>query len=213
MEHAFEFAMFILSPIVLILDAVIVTSGIFRKFARIEKNDESERTRLFSMVDIMEKVGIVLGVLTLMLAGFLAVNVPDQYPWMTWFNPLTIVVLVVIGALLTLRTLEDTPISALVALLGGFLGAAIFAAVFGDLGQGKWIYFAVFLAVDLIIFVLVRTLTDQMAMIGKILNWLPVAIIVSFFCIGWGIFQIISLAIYGVSLIPGVELSLILSFV
>lgn len=213
MEHAFEFAMFILSPIVLILDAVVVTSGVIRKFARIEKNDESERNMLFSMVDVMEKVGIVLGVLTLMLAGFLAVNVPDEYPWMVWFNPLTIVVLVVIGALLTLRTLEDTPITALVALLAGFLGAAIFAAVFGDLGQGKWIYFAVFLAVDIIVFVLVRTLTEQMAMIGKILNWMPVAIIVSFFCVGWGIFQIISLAIYGVSLIPGVELSLILSLV
>ena len=77
MEHAFEFAMFILSPIVLILDAIVVTSGIFRKFARIEKDDESERTRLFSMVDIMEKVGIVLGVLTLMLAGFLAVKIPE----------------------------------------------------------------------------------------------------------------------------------------
>lgn len=213
MEHAFEFAMFILSPIVLILDAVVVTSGVIRKFARIEKNDESERNMLFSMVDIMEKVGIVLGVLTLMLAGFLAVNVPDEYPWMQWFNPLTILVLVVIGALLTLRTLEDTPISALVALLAGFLGAAIFAVVFGDLGQGKWIYFVVFLAIDIIVFVLVRTLTEQMAMIGKILNWMPIAIIVSFFCIGWGIFQIISLAIYGVSLIPGVELSLILSLV
>ncbi len=213
MEHAFEFAMFILSPIVLILDAVVVTSGVIRKFARIEKNDESERNMLFSMVDVMEKVGIVLGVLTLMLAGFLAVNVPDEYPWMQWFNPLTIIVLVVIGALLTLRTLEDTPISALVGLLAGFLGAAIFAVVFGDLGQGKWIYFAVFLAIDIIVFILVRTLTEQMAMIGKILNWMPVAIIVSFFCIGWGIFQIISLAIYGVSLIPGVNLSLVLSLV
>ena len=202
MEHAFEFAMFILSPIVLILDAIVVTSGIFRKFARIEKNDESERTRLFSMVDVMEKVGIVLGVLTLMLAGFLAVKIPEQYPWMQWFNPITVIVLVVIGALLTLRTLEDTPITALVALLAGFLGAAIFAAVFGDLGQGKWIYFAVFLAVDIIVFVLVRTLTEQMAMIGKILNWMPLAIIISFFCVGWAIFQIISLAIYGVSLIP-----------
>jgi len=50
-------------------------------------------------------------------------------------------------------------------------------------------------------------------MVGKILNWMPIAIIVSFFCIGWGIFQIISLAIYGVSLIPGVELSIILSLV
>ncbi len=213
MEHAFEFAMFILSPIVLILDAVVVSSGIIRKFARIEKNDESERNMLFSMVAVMEKVGIVLGVLTLMLAGFLAVNVPDEYPWMVWFNPLTIIVMVVIGALLTLRTLEDTPITALVALLGGFLGAAIFAAAFGDLGQGKWIYFAVFLAADIIIFVLVRTLTEQMAMIGKILNWMPVAIIVSLFCIGWGIFQIISLAIFGISLIPEVELSLILSLV
>lgn len=213
MEHAFEFAMFILSPIVLILDAVVVSSGIIRKFARIEKNNESERNMLFSMVDIMEKVGIVLGVLTLMLAGFLAVNVPDEFPWMQWFNPLTILVLVVIGALLTLRTLEDNPISALIALLAGFLGAAIFAAVFGNLGQGKWIYFVVFLAIDVIVFVLVRTLTEQMAMIGKILNWMPIAIIVSFFCIGWGIFQIISLLIYGVSLIPDVELSLILSLV
>ena len=201
MENGFQFAMFIISPIVLMLDAVVVSSGIFRKFARIEKSDESERTRLFSIVDIMEKIGIALGVLTLMLAGYLAVKIPDEYPWMQWFNPITILFMCIIGALMTLRTLEDTPITALIALLAGFLGAAIFAVVFGDLGQGKWIYFIIFLVIDIIVFILVRTLTQQMAMVGKILNWLPVAITVAFLCIGWGIFQIVSLAIWGVQLV------------
>ena len=201
MENGFQFAMFIISPIILILDAILVTSGIFRRFARIEKSDETERTRLFSIVDIMEKIGIVLGVITLMLAGYLAVKVPDEYPFLQWFNPITILFMCIIGALMTLRTLEDTPIAALVALLAGFLGAAIFAVVFGDLGQGKWIYFTIFLVIDIIVFILVRTLTQQMAMIGKILNWLPIALLVSFLCIGWGIFQIVSLAIWGVQLV------------
>ena len=201
MENGFQFAMFIISPIILILDAILVTSGIFRRFAKVEKSDESERTRLFSIVDIMEKIGIVLGVITLMLAGYLAVKVPDEYPFLQWFNPITILFMCIIGALMTLRTLEDTPITALIALLAGFLGAAIFAVAFGDLGQGKWIYFTVFIVIDIIVFVLVRTLTQQMAMIGKILNWLPVALIVSFLCIGWGIFQIVSLAIWGVQLV------------
>ncbi|NHJ04113.1 MAG: hypothetical protein EAX90_04775 [Candidatus Heimdallarchaeota archaeon] len=201
MENGFQFAMFIISPIVLILDAVIVSSGIIRKFARIEKSDESERTKLFSIVDVMEKIGIVLGVLTLMLAGYLAVKVPDEYPWLQWFNPITILFMCIIGALLTLRTLENTPITALIALLAGFLGAAIFAVVFGDLGQGKWIYFIVFLVIDIIVFILVRTLTQQMAMIGKIMNWLPVAITIAILCIAWGIFQIVSLAIWGVQLV------------
>ncbi|HUU79376.1 MAG TPA: hypothetical protein VMX55_13605 [candidate division Zixibacteria bacterium] len=201
MENGFQFAMFIISPIVLILDAVFVSSGIIRKFARIEKSDESERTKLFSIVDVMEKIGIVLGVLTLMLAGYLAVKIPDEYPWLQWFNPITILFMCIIGALMTLRTLEDTPITALIALLAGFLGAAIFAVAFGDLGQGKWIYFIIFLVIDIIVFILVRTLTQQMAMIGKIMNWLPVAITIAFLCIAWGIFQIVSLAIWGVQLV------------
>ncbi|MFW9922870.1 MAG: hypothetical protein ACFFDW_06225 [Candidatus Thorarchaeota archaeon] len=196
--EVFSLIMFILSPIVLILDAVIVTSGIIRKLARYEKKDEEDRHELFKTIDIMEKIGIALGVLTLILAGYLAVNVPNEYDWLVWFNPITIVFMCIIGALLTLRTLEDTPVTALIALLGGFLGAAIFAVAFGDLGQGKWIYFIVFLVVDIIVFVLVRTLTQQMAMIGKILNWWPVAIAVSLLCIGWGIFQIVNLSIWGI---------------
>jgi len=66
---------------------------------------------------------------------------------------------------------------------------------------GRWVYFAIFLAVDIIVFVLVRTLTQQMAMIGKILNWFPIAIILSFVCIAWGVFQIVLLVIHGVNLI------------
>jgi peptidoglycan/LPS O-acetylase OafA/YrhL len=197
MADIFQSIMFILSPIVLILDAIIITSGILRKFARLEKDDESERTKLFIMVDWMEKIGIVLGVITLLLAGYLAVKSPyaDE-----WFNPLTIVFLCIIGALLTLRKLEDTPITALIALLAGFLGAAVFAAAFGT-EQSKWIYFAVFLVIDVIVFVLVRTITKQMAMIGQILNWFPIATIISFACLGWGVFQIVLLAIYGINLI------------
>ena len=106
-----------------------------------------------------------------------------------------------LGCLLALRTLDDTPVTALIAILAGLLGAAVFAAVFGDAGYGKWIYFAVFLAVDVIVFMLVRMLTKQMAMIGRILNWFPVAIIVVFACLGWGIFQIVLLVIHGVNLI------------
>ena len=153
------------------------------------------------MVDIMEKIGIGLGILTLILAGFLAVNIPQAGAWLGWFNPITIIFLVIIGCLLALRTLDDTPVTALIAILAGLLGAAVFAAVFGDAGYGKWIYFAVFLAVDVIVFMLVRMLTKQMAMIGRILNWFPVAIIVVFACLGWGIFQIVLLVIHGVNLI------------
>ena len=200
-SDTFQLVMFIISPIVLILDAIVITAGLFRKFARIEKQDESERSRLFSMVDIMEKIGIVMGVLTLILAGFLAVNRPDAGDWLIWFNPFTIIFLVVIGCLLTLRTLEDTPVTALIALLAGLLGAALFAAIFGEPDTGKWIYFTIFLVIDIIVFVLVRTLTQQMAMIGKILNWFPIAIIVSFACIAWGVFQIVLLVIHGVNLI------------
>ncbi|MEA2071441.1 MAG: hypothetical protein U9O98_09140 [Asgard group archaeon] len=195
MADVFQTIMFILSPIVLLLDAIVITSGILRKFAREEKSDEKERTTIFTTIDIMEKIGIALGVLTLILAGYLAVKSPyaDR-----WFNPLTIVFLCIIGALLTLRTLEDTPITALIALIGGFLGAAIFSAAFGTEGFGKWIYFIVFLVIDITLFVLVRTITTQMAMIGKILNWFPIAVIICFACFGWGIFQIVLMAIYGI---------------
>jgi len=200
-SDSFQLAMFIISPIVLILDAIVITTGIFRKLIRKEKKDVEERDRLFSMVDVMEKIGIGLGILTLILAGFLAVNKPQVGPWLDWFNPITIIFLIVIGCLLALRTLDDTPVTALIAILAGLLGAAVFAAVFGDAGYGKWIYFAVFLAVDVIVFMLVRMLTKQMAMIGRILNWFPVAIIVVFACLGWGIFQIVLLVIHGVNLI------------
>ena len=153
MESSFQLAMFIISPIILILDAMIITSGIFRKFARVEKEDETERTKLFSMVDIMEKIGIALGVLTLILAGYLAVSYPKvNGDWIYYFNPFTIIFMVVIGCLMTLRTLDDHPVIAVIAILGGLAGAAIFAAVFGDLGYGKWIYFALFLGVDLVLF-------------------------------------------------------------
>ena len=195
MADVFQAFMFIISPIVLILDAVVITTGILRKFARIEKSDEDERTKMFSLVDIMEKVGIALGFITLLLAGYLAVKSPYAA---VWFNPLTIVFLCIIGALLTLRTLEDTPIISVIALLAGFLGAAVFSVAFGaELTQGRWVYFAVFLAVDVIAFVLMRTITQQMVMIGKILNWMPIAIIISFVCIGWAIFQIVLLGIWG----------------
>ena len=197
-SQGLQWAMFIISPIILILDAILVTSGIFRKFIREEKEIESERTQLFSMVDWMEKIGIALGVLTLIIAGFLAVNLPNVgADWINYFNPFTIIFMVVIGSLMTLRTLEETPIAALIALLGGFLGAAIFAAVFGEQYSGRWIYFAVFLACDIIIFICVRTLTKQMAMIGKILNWFPIAIVITIACIAWGVFQIVLLAIHG----------------
>ncbi|MCE7743791.1 MAG: hypothetical protein GPJ52_01520 [Candidatus Heimdallarchaeota archaeon] len=200
-SDSFQLAMFIISPIILILDAIVITTGIFRKLIRKEKEDVEERDRLFSMVDIMEKIGIGLGILTLILAGFLAVNIPQAGAWLGWFNPITIIFLIIIGCLLALRTLDDTPVTALIAILAGLLGAAVFAAVFGDVGYGKWIYFAVFLAVDIIVFMLVRMLTKQMAMIGRILNWFPVAIIVVFACLGWGIFQIVLLVIHGVNLI------------
>ncbi|NHJ85420.1 MAG: hypothetical protein FK734_08145 [Asgard group archaeon] len=200
-DEAFQLAMFIISPIVLILDSIVITSGIFRKFAREEKEDEKERKTIFSTINILEKAGIALGVLTLILAGYLAVNIPQAGDWLVWFNPITIIFLCVIGALMTLRTLEDAPIGALIALLAGFLGAAIFAAVFGEATYAKWVYFAVFLAVDVVVFVLVRTLTQQMAMIGKILNWLPVAATVIFACLGWGIFQIVLLVIHGIQLV------------
>jgi hypothetical protein len=108
--------------------------------------------------------------------------------------------MVVIGALMTLRVLDEAPIGAFIALLAGFLGAAIFAAVFGDQYSGRWIYFAVFLACDVIVFILVRTLTKQMATIGKVLNWFPVALIITFACIAWGVFQIVLLAIHGYNL-------------
>jgi hypothetical protein len=200
-SQGFQWAMFILSPIVLIIDALLVTSGIFRRFIRKEKEDESERTQMFSMIDWMEKIGIVLGVITLLLAGFLAVNLPNVgAEWINYFNPFTIIFMVVIGALMTLRVLEDAPIGAFIALLGGFLGAAIFAAVFGEQYSGRWIYFAVFLACDIIVFVLVRTITKQMAMIGKVLNWFPVALIITFACIAWGVFQIVLLVIHGYNL-------------
>jgi hypothetical protein len=104
--------------------------------------------------------------------------------------------------LLTLRLLEDTPIISVIALLAGFLGAAVFSVAFGDetLGYGKWIYFAVFLVIDVVAFVLMRTITQQMAMIGKILNWMPIAIIICFVCVGWAIYQIVLLAIWGLNL-------------
>ncbi len=201
-SDSFQLAMFIISPIILILDAIVITTGIFRKLIRKEKEDVNERERLFSMVDIMEKIGIGLGILTLILAGFLAVNIPDiQGEWLGWFNPITIIFLVIIGCLLALRTLDDTPVTALIAILAGLLGAAIFAAAFGENEYGRWIYFAVFLAVDVIVFMLVRMLTKQMAMIGRILNWFPVAIIVVFACLGWGIFQIVLLIMQGINLI------------
>ncbi|MHA1126981.1 MAG: hypothetical protein ACTSO7_08675 [Candidatus Heimdallarchaeota archaeon] len=198
MAFTFQAFMFIISPLVLILDGVVIAAGILRRFVRIDKDEEADRSNLFSTIDIMEKIGIALGFITLLLAGYLAVKSPYAADW---FNPLTIVFLCIIGALLTLRTLEDTPIIAAIALLAGFLGAAIFAAAFGDLNQGKWIYFIVFLVIDVIAFVLMRTLTQQMAMIGKILNWMPIAIIISFVCIGWAIFQIVLLAIWGINLI------------
>lgn len=198
MAFTFQAFMFLISPVVLILDAVVIAAGILRKFVRIDKENEDDRSKIFSMVDIMEKIGIALGFLTLLLAGYLAVKSPYAA---VWFNPLTIVFLCLIGALLTLRTLENAPIISVIALLAGFLGAAIFSVAFGDLNQGKWIYFVVFLVVDVVAFVLMRTITQQMAMIGKILNWMPVAIIISFVCIGWAIFQIVLLAIWGFELV------------
>ncbi|MBD3191424.1 MAG: hypothetical protein GF308_12320 [Candidatus Heimdallarchaeota archaeon] len=194
-DSVFQIVMFIIGQIILILDAIVITSGILRKFARIEKESEQERTKLFTMVDVLEKAGIFLGVLTLIVAGYLAVDGPSVDEW---YNPITIVLLCIIGAMLSLRMLEDSPIPALIAILAGFLGAAIFAAVFGT-GYSRWIYFGIFLVVDIIIFALVRTLTKQMAMIGKILNWLPIAVIVSFVCLGWAIFQLVTLAIYGIN--------------
>jgi hypothetical protein len=200
-SQGFQWAMFIIAPIILLIDAIIVTTGIFRKFVRKEKEDESERTQIFSMIDWMEKIGIAMGVLTLILAGFLAVNLPNVGgDWINYFNPFTIIFMVVIGCLMTLRVLDEAPIGAFIALLGGFLGAAIFAAVFGEQYGGRWIYFAVFLACDVIIFILVRTLTKQMATIGKVLNWFPVAIIITIACIAWGVFQIVLLAIHGYNL-------------
>ena len=198
MAFTFQAFMFLISPVVLILDAVVIAAGILRKFVRIDKENEDDRSKIFSMVDIMEKIGIALGFLTLLLAGYLAVKSPYAA---VWFNPLTIVFLCLIGALLTLRTLENAPIISVIALLAGFLGAAVFSVAFGDLNQGKWIYFVVFLVVDVVAFVLMRTITQQMAMIGKILNWMPVAIIISFVCIGWAIFQIVLLAIWGFELV------------
>ncbi len=196
----FQLAMFIISPIVLILDAIVITAGIFRKLVRDEKENLEERSRLFTMVDVMEKIGIGLGILTLILAGILAVNIPNAGDWLLWFNPITIIFLVIIGCLLALRTLDDTPVAALLAIIGGLLGAAIFAVTVGDAGYGKWIYFAVFLIADIVVFMMVRMLTKQMAMIGKILNWYPIAFIISIACIGWGIFQIVLLVMHGISL-------------
>ena len=101
-SQGFQWAMFILSPIVLIIDALLVTTGIFRRFIRKEKEDESERTQMFSMIDWMEKIGIAMGVITLILAGFLAVNLPNVgADWINYFNPFTIIFMVVIGALMT----------------------------------------------------------------------------------------------------------------
>jgi peptidoglycan/LPS O-acetylase OafA/YrhL len=196
MANEFQLFMFILSPIVLLLDAAIVTSGIIRRFARIEKEDETERTKLFSMVDIMEKIGVALGVLTLLLAGYLAVKGRYVYEW---FNPITIVFLCIIGSLLTLRKLEDSPITALIAILAGFVGAAIFSVAFGGTYGGKWIYFGIFLAIDVIVFALARLVFKQLAMFGKILNWLPIAVTIAFACIGWGIFQIIMVIRWGIT--------------
>ncbi len=201
-SDGFQLAMFIISPIILLLDAIITASGIFRKFTREEKDSESERKQLITMVDVMEKIGIGLGVLTLMLAGYLAVNLPNVgAAWINYFNPFTILFMVIIGSLMTLRTLDDTPIAAVIALIAGFLGASIFSFAFGENFNGRWIYVGVFLAIDIVVFVLVRLLTKQMAMIGKILNWFPVAIIISIVCIGWAIFQIALLVVHGINLI------------
>ena len=196
MAFTFQAFMFIISPIVLILDALVIAAGILRKFVRIDKDSEEDRSGIFSMVDVMEKIGIALGFLTLILAGYLAVMSPYAA---VWFNPLTIVFLCIIGALLTLRTLENAPIISVIALLAGFLGAAIFSISFGThfSVSGRWAYFIVFLVIDVAAFVLMRTVTQQMAMIGKILNWMPIAVIVSFVCIGWAIFQIVLLGIWG----------------
>ncbi|MHA1211152.1 MAG: hypothetical protein ACTSSH_01710 [Candidatus Heimdallarchaeota archaeon] len=200
----FQLAMFILSPIVLLIDAILVTSGIFRKFTRKEQSNESERTRLISMVDVMEKIGIGLGVLTLILAGYLAVNLPKVgADWINYFNPFTILFMVIIGSLMALRMLEDSPIASVIALLAGFLGAAIFSFAFGENFSGRWIYIGVFLAIDIAVFVCVRLLTKQMAMIGRVLNWFPVAIIITFACIAWGVFQIVLLGIHGYNLVIG----------
>ncbi|MHA1185758.1 MAG: hypothetical protein ACTSXA_14230 [Candidatus Heimdallarchaeota archaeon] len=200
MAFTFQAFMFIISPIVLIADAVVIATGILRKFVRIDKDDVEDRSKIFSMVDIMEKIGIALGFLTLLLAGYLAVMSPYAADW---FNPLTIVFLCIIGALLTLRTLENSPIISVIALLAGFLGAAIFSVSFGAALQvpGRWAYFIVFLVIDVIAFVLMRTITQQMAMVGKILNWMPIAIIISFVCLGWAVFQIVLLVIWGINLI------------
>ena len=172
MAFTFQVFMFIISPIVLILDALVIATGILRKFVRIDKDSEEDRSKIFSV-----------------MSPYAAV----------WFNPLTIVFLCIIGALLTLRTLENAPIISVIALLAGFLGAAIFSISFGThFGvSGRWAYFIVFLVIDVAAFVLMRTVTQQMAMIGKILNWMPIAIIVSFVCIGWAIFQIVLLGIWG----------------
>jgi len=99
-SEKFTLAMFIISPIVLIIDAIIVASGIFRRFAKKEKEDEEERTKLFSIVDLLEKIGIGFGFLTLLLAGYLAVVLPaalSQLTWLVWFNPITIIFLCAIN--------------------------------------------------------------------------------------------------------------------
>jgi len=198
----FQLAMFIISPMVLMIDAILVTTGIFRKLARMEKEDEADRKQLFSMIDIMEKAGIAFGVLTLILAGYLSINLPKvEANWIYVFNPFTILVMVIIGALMTLRMLEDTPIVAAIALLAGFLGAGLLALFFeGDIGNSKWIYVGLFLGIDLAVFVALRLLTKQMAMIGKILNWFPIAIIICFTSLGWGIVQVVLLIIHGVKI-------------
>ena len=198
----FQLAMFILAPIVLLIDAILVTTGIFRKLVRKEKENESERAQLFSIIEIMEKIGIVFGVLTLILAGYLAINLPKvNADWIYVFNPFTILVMVIIGSLMTLRMLEDTPIVAAIALLAGFLGAGLIALFFeGDIGNSKWIYVGLFFGIDLAAFLALRLLTKQMAMIGKILNWFPIALIVSFTSLGWGIVQIVLLIIHGIQL-------------
>ncbi len=150
-----------------------------------------------SFIKFLQFFGMAFGILCFAIAVAVVIN-PYWNPHLMLFNdPITVILLAILGFVLLIAPLAKYPWSAIFGLLGGIIAAIAVAFLLPDWVVGvlpfslKWLLIIVFVIVGLIIFIAFKWIEDLTKAFAMLLASRPVTLILMIL----GIVQAIALLI------------------
>jgi hypothetical protein len=195
--------------VISIYTLIVVYAEMYRRGGFLYHKFESPvEPKLSWLVKFILYVGIFVGVFGIMV-GVLTIwlSQPPSHAYLVKYgdhwDPLTSVLLCVMGVILLFQPLKDVPWIALLGFVAGITAGILIVSVIPSSWlvylqlqtnlNWQWLYIVIFLVIATLIGLAVKFWFTGLEMISKILSWPPIALILGIYCF----IQALNLLLYG----------------